>query len=140
MVPEVYIWNRMMSRLPSSAEWLRERFTLTVRRRVTKDHIVSVDGVQYEVPRGRSGEWVDLLRRLLERTGSRLALAERTLAALSPLATLDRGYAIVTRLDDGRILTDTGTVTAGQGIGVRLARGELEATVVKRRDNRTSED
>jgi len=40
-----------------SATWLRERFTLTVTRRVTKDHIVSVDGVHYEVPRGcPSGE------------------------------------------------------------------------------------
>ena len=57
-----------------SAEWLRERFTLTLERRVSKDHIVSVDGVNYEVPRGRSGEWVELHRRLLERTADKDAL------------------------------------------------------------------
>ena len=57
-----------------SATWLRERFTLTLTRRVSKDHIVSVDGVHYEVPRGRSGEWVDLARRLLERTAEKDAL------------------------------------------------------------------
>ncbi|MFC1482261.1 hypothetical protein ACFL51_00490 [Myxococcota bacterium] len=57
-----------------SAAWLRERFTLTLSRRVSKDHIVPVDGVLYEVPRGRSGEWVDLHRRLLERTADKDAL------------------------------------------------------------------
>lgn len=71
-----------------SAEWLRERFTLTLSRRVTNDHVVSVDGIHYEVPRGHSGEWVELQRRLLERTEERDALYlphQERLVRLSPV-------------------------------------------------------
>jgi transposase InsO family protein len=57
-----------------STAWLRERFTLTLSRRVSKDHIVPVNGLLYEVPRGRSGERVDLHRRLLECTAEKDAL------------------------------------------------------------------
>jgi transposase InsO family protein len=57
-----------------SADWLRERFTVRLERRVSKDHIVPVDGVDYEVPRGHGGEKVVLVRRLLERTDDTDAL------------------------------------------------------------------
>jgi len=57
-----------------SAEWLRERFTLTLERRVSKDHVVPVDGIDYECPRGHSGDKVLLHRRLLERTAEHDAL------------------------------------------------------------------
>jgi exodeoxyribonuclease VII large subunit len=57
-----------------------------------------------------------------------LKLASRALSSLSPLATLDRGYAIVTSAD-GKVLTDSGTLVRGEAIDVRLARGALAATV-----------
>jgi exodeoxyribonuclease VII large subunit len=69
------------------------------------------------------------ITRTLERLTVRTTLAERSLKSLSPLATLDRGYAIVARRDDGAILTDPQRVEAGAGIDVRLARGSLTATV-----------
>lgn len=47
--------------------------------------------------------------------------------ALSPAATLDRGYAIVLT-DDGAIVRDADTVPTGTGLDVRLARGRLRAT------------
>ncbi len=59
----------------------------------------------------------------------RLELAARALQAVSPLATLERGYAIVVSQDDGNIVTDAATVAPGAGVDVRLARGELTATV-----------
>ena len=46
------------------------------------------------------------------------------------LATLDRGYAIVTDAG-GKVITDSGTVARGSAIDVRLARGGLAATVDK---------
>jgi exodeoxyribonuclease VII large subunit len=58
----------------------------------------------------------------------RHALARRTLDAVSPLATLDRGYAIVT-LEDGRVLRDTADAPVGTRIEARLSRGRLRATV-----------
>ena len=69
------------------------------------------------------------MARRTERLAHRLAVTERTLRSLSPLATLDRGYAIVARKDDGALVTDSASVSPGTGIAVRLARGRLAATV-----------
>jgi len=57
-----------------SAAWLRECFCVSLQRRVSNDHIVPVDGIDYEVPRGHAGEKVVLVRRLLERTADTDAL------------------------------------------------------------------
>jgi exodeoxyribonuclease VII large subunit len=73
----------------------------------------------------------DLRRALLrqvERTQQRLKLASRALQSLSPLATLERGYAIVTD-SGGKVLTESAAVARGSVIDVRLARGGLAATV-----------
>ena len=59
----------------------------------------------------------------------RLALAARALHAVSPLATLDRGYAIVADAA-GRVLMDPALLQPGDRVTARLARGSLEAEVV----------
>jgi transposase InsO family protein len=55
-------------RMPSSEEELRRRFVIHIQRRVTPDHTVSVDSLDYEVPRGHAGEKVIVYRRLLEKS------------------------------------------------------------------------
>lgn len=50
------------------------------------------------------------------------------LRALSPAATLDRGYAIVRRRD-GQVVRLTGEVDAGDPLRIRVADGEIAATV-----------
>lgn len=69
------------------------------------------------------------LRRRLDVLVGRARLVDRALAALSPMATLDRGYAIVCRVDDGALVTRGESVAPGTGIDVRLAEGGLTATV-----------
>jgi exodeoxyribonuclease VII large subunit len=61
----------------------------------------------------------------------RLALASRTLDAVSPLATLGRGFAVLSRVDDGSLLRDASMAPPGTEIEARLAKGRLRATVVK---------
>lgn len=68
-------------------------------------------------------------RRVIERLAARTLLAERALRSLSPLATLERGYAIVAREDDHSIVTDAATAGAGTSVSVQLARGSLAAVV-----------
>jgi exodeoxyribonuclease VII large subunit len=68
----------------------------------------------------------------LARAAHRLALAQRTLDMVSPLATLTRGFAIVTRAD-GRLLTDASAAAVGEEIEARLARGTLTARVTGRK-------
>ncbi len=65
----------------------------------------------------------------VQRLNIRLKLATRALDSVSPLATLERGYAIVTDEASGEILTDAARVSPGAGIRAQLARGALRATV-----------
>ncbi|MGH8134215.1 MAG: exodeoxyribonuclease VII large subunit, partial [Steroidobacteraceae bacterium] len=66
------------------------------------------------------------------RAQHRFDLARRALHAVSPLATLARGFAIVTRAD-GALLTDAAAVASGEEIEARLARGSLTARVTGRK-------
>jgi exodeoxyribonuclease VII large subunit len=68
------------------------------------------------------------LNRRLETRNQRLESAARTLNAVSPLATLGRGYAIVAS-DNQTVVRDPATLTPGDRISARLAKGTLEATV-----------
>ena len=61
---------------------------------------------------------------------NRLALARRGLQAVSPLATLDRGFAIVTREVDQKLLRDADEVQPNDIVRARLGRGELRARVL----------
>jgi exodeoxyribonuclease VII large subunit len=65
----------------------------------------------------------------------RLALASRTLDAVSPLATLGRGFAVVSRAEDGSLLRDAAQAPPGTEIEARLARGRLRAKVVSSSGN-----
>jgi exodeoxyribonuclease VII large subunit len=59
----------------------------------------------------------------------RLVSSAATLDALSPLATLQRGFAIVTK--NQRVVSNAQNVQAGDKIAVRLSEGKLECTVDK---------
>ncbi|KQT02394.1 exodeoxyribonuclease VII large subunit [Cellulomonas sp. Leaf395] len=50
--------------------------------------------------------------------------------ALSPAATLERGYAVV-QGSDGHVVRDPGDVAPDEALRIRVARGELAAKVVK---------
>lgn len=63
------------------------------------------------------------------RSRHRLELAMRGLHAVSPLATLERGYAIVEDAKSGKVLMRASDTETGQEIRARLAKGELIATI-----------
>jgi exodeoxyribonuclease VII large subunit len=64
----------------------------------------------------------------LDDARARLAVAAASLDALSPLAVLQRGYALV-QDEQGRLLRDARRVTAGDHLNLRLARGTLRCRV-----------
>jgi len=76
----------------------------------------------------------DSLRRLAQKTMSthtmRLARAATRLHALSPLAVLDRGYALVFD-SGGHLLRDAANAQPGDAIRARLARGTIAAKVTE---------
>jgi exodeoxyribonuclease VII large subunit len=66
---------------------------------------------------------------LVDARAARLGRAGAALTALGPQATLERGYAIVRRRSDGRIMRDPADAPDGTGLAIRLAKGDLGATV-----------
>ena len=52
-------------RLPQDTKAMEECFTLSETRKVSRDNVLSVDGVDYEVPRGHARTLVTVWRRLL---------------------------------------------------------------------------
>jgi exodeoxyribonuclease VII large subunit len=85
-----------------------------------------------EVDRGRVQRLDDRLPMVLQgrlaRARTDLARSASTLGALSPFATLDRGYAIV-RDPTGAIVRDARSVSVGDPLDLRLARGALDVRV-----------
>lgn len=72
--------------------------------------------------------------RILAIKRSHLATLSRSLHNVSPLTTLERGYAIAYD-DRGNILHDQAHVSPGQTISVKLARGRLDCLVQNRYAN-----
>ncbi len=70
-----------------------------------------------------------LMSQQLEQARQFLAQQVRTLAAVSPLNTLERGYSITSKLDSGEVLTATSSITAGDKVVVRLHQGQLNCEV-----------
>ena len=67
------------------------------------------------------------VQQLVARAG--LETATAALDVLAPQRTLERGYAIVRRSADGTIVRDPREAPAGTRLAVRVAAGDLPATV-----------
>jgi exodeoxyribonuclease VII large subunit len=64
-----------------------------------------------------------------ERGRARIGELARTLHAVSPLATLERGYAIVLERESGRVVRSVTQATAGAELRVRLIDGDVDIRV-----------
>jgi exodeoxyribonuclease VII large subunit len=80
-----------------------------------------------------SASLVSALNTQLESPRRRFAIAAGKLATVSPLATLQRGYAIVSN-GHGHVVTDAGTLAPGDLIQARVAKGSLLARIERTED------
>jgi exodeoxyribonuclease VII large subunit len=76
------------------------------------------------------------IRDVIKERRARLNALVATLDAVSPKATLNRGYAVVRRMADGRLVKAAKQVRAGERIEAELAEGTIEATVEKTDDSK----
>jgi exodeoxyribonuclease VII large subunit len=76
----------------------------------------------------QSAALASVVRNLLLERKVRLERMETALRTLSPLAILDRGYALVFD-GSGKLVKDTAQVNTGDAISARLAKGTIIATV-----------
>ncbi|HHQ14957.1 MAG TPA: exodeoxyribonuclease VII large subunit, partial [Chromatiales bacterium] len=74
------------------------------------------------------------IERQLAARRQRLAGLAAALGSVSPLATLERGYALIQDPVSGEIIRSSAQLNVGQQIRARLAHGELLATVTKLAD------
>ena len=70
------------------------------------------------------------LRLDLARRSAQLQELSAKLSQLSPLRILERGYAIVTKAE-GEIVTDSRDTPPGSAVHIRLAKGDVDATVTR---------
>jgi exodeoxyribonuclease VII large subunit len=118
--------DRARRRLVNLIDLESTRITNFMVRPVMKDPMVLVSS--------RAEVIVALKDRSNRSFAARLKLAKEELKqikarvrALSPQATLDRGYSVV-QLSNGEILTDPKRLKAGEQLRMRLAKGEAAAT------------
>ena len=69
-----------------------------------------------------------VLTAALDRAGDNLAHTRARVTALSPAATLERGYAVLQRAD-GAVVRRAAEVAAGDPLRARLAEGEVAVVV-----------
>jgi exodeoxyribonuclease VII large subunit len=99
----------------------------TVERRLARAVSKRVDRAKSEL-QWAAGALRDRVTRLAERRRAALSEAAARLNALSPLATLQRGYAVA-RAPDGRALTSVGAFAPGDDFRLLLRDGEIAARV-----------
>jgi len=71
------------------------------------------------------------MARQLQRDTLRLRALARSMEAVSPLATVARGYAILTREDDGRLVRSPLDVAPGDALKARVQDGVIDVVVSK---------
>lgn len=139
---EMGVW-RLNERLVRAEERYLERNRRTVEQLLLRPVL------------NRPERWIRLLQQHLDETEGQLRrvfphlLQERQLHlrnllgkldALSPLATLSRGYSIARSLPNEDVLMDVSQVQPGDKVAVRLARGEIRCLVQEAIEEETVND
>lgn len=101
-------------------------FVLAARTRLHGGIGRRIDAEQERLDRARTSS-SRAVRHRLERASADNAHLLARLRALSPQATLERGYAVVRRADDGAIVRDPGDAETGVDLDIRVAHGSLRA-------------
>lgn len=102
-------------------EALAERLGRVSPARVLDDKRRRLDAL---MPRLEEG-----MRRRRDEAGRALSLSAARLHALSPLAVLERGYSLVRRADDGRLVRKARELTRGERVEIRFFDGSVRAQV-----------
>jgi exodeoxyribonuclease VII large subunit len=113
------IFNNLQAKLDASSATLRQ---------ATPAHRIRHYALQREAMAQRMNAAIG---RLLADRQRRFAVACKSLDTISPLATLERGYSIITRSENNAVVRRSNEITPGEQIEARLAEGRLLCTVDK---------
>jgi len=119
--------KRLALRLDALISGESERLRLFRERPVLARPLAMVDSLAEDILR-LVQRGVDRTDSLLERSRGEVTSLRASMRALSPLATLERGYAIV-QTEEGTVVSEPRAVSAGQTIDIRVKGGRIPATV-----------
>ncbi|MBZ0273835.1 exodeoxyribonuclease VII large subunit [bacterium] len=132
--------RRAIARASDRLRLLDPRRRVREQRRALETHRRSLAAAmrrRLEIERGRRARADERLRtqstRRWVRLRERAQYLDRRLAAVSPLAILARGYAIITDRA-GAVVRAAGDVNVGDELSARLSRGAIDVTVRKTRN------
>ncbi len=131
--------QELLERLNAQERAMRRALLGTVERwRLALGSLVERRPFRYPLAaiQEREQELDELVSRANTHFGHGLALwraqvdgLDHKLAALGPVQTLQRGYALCTRREDGRVVTRIGQLAVGDAVDVRLSDGQAGADV-----------
>ncbi|MCA1798542.1 MAG: exodeoxyribonuclease VII large subunit [Xanthomonadaceae bacterium] len=113
--------NQRVAQAGERVGWLATRLRALHPGRRLQQRAQRLDELDLRLRRG----W----QRALEQASAAVTGAARALQAVSPLATLARGYAIVADARTGKAVTDTASLALGDSLNARFARGSATVTV-----------
>jgi len=140
VAPDAAVWRHRLAQLSA-------RFAAAARRAL-KTEAARLDTLLHRLQQAHPGarllqhsQRLDELEARLRRSlhtrlaalAARLDAAARALQSVSPLSTLGRGFAVVTRSADGSLITAAEQLAIGETFDARLAQGSLRALVLERR-------
>ena len=108
---------------------LGNRHELLVSRLMARSPLPGLRQLQRETQQSRQ-RMNAAMQHKLNHSGQRLAHLAQVTDSLSPLGTLQRGYAIL-RDGQGKVIRDSSAVTTGDALEATLARGRLGLTVTR---------
>ena len=131
--------NEQAQRLDSIAERLKQAVLHFLELKTAKQKLINqrlkscsplsvVQQVQIEIGQTAQRLLIAMQQQLQQRE-LRLSEQIRTLGAVSPLKTLERGYSITTQSRTGQLVERSDQVLVGDSIGIRLYVGELTCEV-----------
>jgi exodeoxyribonuclease VII large subunit len=140
VAPDVSTWLQRLTQLGA-------RFSAAIRRALSEQR-ASLAASAHRLQQAHPGARLLQHSQRLDELDTRLQLAARAniakhaarldslaraLQAVSPLATLRRGFAVITRSADGTLITDAEQLAVGETFDAQLASGHLHASVLERR-------
>ena len=113
-------------------EQMRRRWEITSAAIRHYDLRLVLSGVRKELD-SKTTALASVTRNVLLQHRVRVERLDTALQSLSPVAILDRGYALVFD-SEGKLLKNAATVKIGDEISARLSRGQIHAAVTKKQD------
>jgi len=126
--------NRMLYLLESRIQRFRERIDWAKRSRafsrpldLLREYSQRLDEMRRRMETGETTR--------LERIGDRLISSRSSLNALNPLSILKRGYSIVRRQPDSKVISDAGDLAKGDKVNITFHRGAASGKIERAEAN-----